>query len=447
MSPPLVSVLMPAYNHEAFVRPAVESVLAQTEGNLELIVIDDASTDGTWDIVQSVRDERMRCQRHPANRGAHATLNEALAQARGEYVAILDSDDVYRPARLERLMAESKVGGVRPGLVFSDLRFIDPAGQDIPDHPRARRFAELSSRCAELHPASWFFAGNPAISTSNFFFRRELADHVGRFAALRYTHDWDWALRATRYAAPAWVREPLLDYRVHASNTLSEHDARRHVHENSYVQAKALLALGSGRTASDDCTLGEEIVRALLRNESLHPVSLIAFLTTALAGSDEGHLASLATDTDGQWFLRHIGEALGLPESVFGSMERFVEAEKAIAAEAKMIEERGRAIEQMSSEIAHRDEAIAAQAAMNEERWRIIQSMSEEIATRDKCIAGQADLVEQRAAAMQQMGQEIFARDQRIGDLEGRASQLAALQAKPLVRAVLFAERMLRRRA
>jgi uncharacterized protein (DUF3084 family) len=116
-----------------------------------------------------------------------------------------------------------------------------------------------------------------------------------------------------------------------------------------------------------------------------------------------------------------------------------------------MIEERGRVIEQMSSEIAHRDEAIAAQAAMIEERWRIIQSMSEEIATRDKCIAGQAELVEQRAAAMQQMGQEIFARDQRIGDLEGRTSELggklAALEAKPLVRALLFAERTLRGRA
>jgi Glycosyl transferase family 2 len=455
MPPPFISVLMPAYNHEGFVRLAVESVLTQTHADLELIVIDDASTDGTWEVLQSCRDERMRCQRHDVNRGAHASLNEALAQARGEYVAILNSDDVYRPGRLERLLAESRADGAGHGLIFSDLGFIDPAGLSIPDHPRARDFADLSERCQTLDPAHWFFAGNPAVTTSNFFFRRELADRVGGFAALRYTHDWDWALRTTRYAPPVWVREPLLEYRVHPANTLSEIDTWRHVHENSYVQAKALLALASDPKADDPGVPGEEVIRALLGNESLHPVSLIAFLTTQLAGGAD---SALATDRDGEWFLRRIAGIAGLPETVFAAMPKLVESENIIAAQAAMIDQRGLSIETMSAEITHREEAIAAQAAMIEERWQIIQSMSEEIANRDKCIAGQAVLIDERGAAIAEMGQEIFARDQRVGELEAAAesvqgelatlrSELTALHRRFLVRATLLADKLLGRNA
>ncbi|MFZ3174895.1 MAG: glycosyltransferase family A protein, partial [Thiobacillus sp.] len=88
---PLVSVLMPAYKHAPYVRAAVESVLGQTYGNLELIAIDDASPDATWTVLQSFEDARLRRYRHDANQGAHATLNEALGMARGEFVAIINS--------------------------------------------------------------------------------------------------------------------------------------------------------------------------------------------------------------------------------------------------------------------------------------------------------------------------------------------------------------------
>jgi glycosyltransferase involved in cell wall biosynthesis len=76
------------------------SVLAQTLGDLELIVIDDASRDGTWDAIQSIRDPRLRAFRHKDNQGAHVTLNEGLGLASGDFLAILNSDDAFHPERL-----------------------------------------------------------------------------------------------------------------------------------------------------------------------------------------------------------------------------------------------------------------------------------------------------------------------------------------------------------
>ena len=83
---PLISVLIPAYNHARFVRAALDSVLQQSWRNLELIVIDDASPDATWQVLQKCTDPRVRLSRNERNLGSHGTLNAALQQARGEFV-------------------------------------------------------------------------------------------------------------------------------------------------------------------------------------------------------------------------------------------------------------------------------------------------------------------------------------------------------------------------
>ena len=110
MSPdgaPLVSAIIPAYNAEAFLATAIESALAQTYEPLEIIVVDDGSTDGTRDIVRTfMRREptRVSMHQHPAgqNRGTGSTRNLGVTVARGEYVAFLDADDRWYPTKLER---------------------------------------------------------------------------------------------------------------------------------------------------------------------------------------------------------------------------------------------------------------------------------------------------------------------------------------------------------
>lgn len=97
-----VSVLMPAYNAERTIATAIESVLSQTWSDLELVIVDDGSRDGTWSVIQSyaTRDSRVVALRHPSNRGAYPARNTALAAATGELVTVQDSDDWSHPQRL-----------------------------------------------------------------------------------------------------------------------------------------------------------------------------------------------------------------------------------------------------------------------------------------------------------------------------------------------------------
>lgn len=102
---PLVSVLIPTYNRAHFVGDAIRSALNQTLGNIEVVIADDGSTDATDALLASISDPRMRLIRHDKNRGIPAARNSALAEARGKYVAWLDSDDVARPNRLAEQVA------------------------------------------------------------------------------------------------------------------------------------------------------------------------------------------------------------------------------------------------------------------------------------------------------------------------------------------------------
>jgi glycosyltransferase involved in cell wall biosynthesis len=428
---PLVSVLMPAYNHASYIGAAVESVLAQSYANIELIVIDDASTDETWRVLQSFEDRRLRRSRHEVNRGAHVTLNEALALARGEFIAILNSDDVYHPERIARLVTHAAQRGSTDVLVFTDVSFIDAQGSDAPTHPRALDYRALCERCAALPPHLWLLAGNPVISTSNFFVSRALAEKVGAFAPLRYTHDWDWALRASLQRAPVWVREPLLSYRVHAANTLSEDDFWRHVHENSYIQAKALLSLGRamGETGAPG-EVAHAACLALLRNESFHPLALSLYLTCRLSDVTDSEMLAWSCAADGNWMLKGMAEAAAYPGALFRSIGNLAEREAEVETQRVLIEERLQVIRKMGEEIAKRDEAIAAQAALIEERWQTIQHMSDEIAHRDEAIAGQKALIETRWEVMQATERD-----------------LAALKADRLVRLALRVRRLARRMA
>src|SRR5690606_32227529 len=98
-SAPRVSVVMPVYDGARLVRQAIDSLLAQTYGDFELLVVDDGSRDGTAELVEQVRDPRVRLLRRPPG-GTSAALNAGLDEARGEYVARLDHDDLAAPTRL-----------------------------------------------------------------------------------------------------------------------------------------------------------------------------------------------------------------------------------------------------------------------------------------------------------------------------------------------------------
>jgi len=99
---PIVSVVLNCYNHERYIGEAIESVLAQTFRNFELILIDNGSTDGSRKVMQSFADRRIRLILHDRNESLSKRLNEGVAEARGEFVSILYSDDLFLPQKLER---------------------------------------------------------------------------------------------------------------------------------------------------------------------------------------------------------------------------------------------------------------------------------------------------------------------------------------------------------
>jgi hypothetical protein len=204
---PLVSVLMSVHNDARFVGEAVQSVLAQTLPDFELIVVDDASTDATAELLAEIGDPRLNVVRNPEQSGLAASLNRGLDVAQGRYVARLDSDDVSVPDRLER-QVERIEQEPRVAVVGSAVRDLDEHGaagtvHRSPVGPRAVRWLSLFS--------SPFF--HPSVLVD-----RERLDELG----LRYdtsffeSEDYDLWARLLQHAEGANVAEPLVLKRVHA---------------------------------------------------------------------------------------------------------------------------------------------------------------------------------------------------------------------------------------
>lgn len=129
MTDNLVSIIMPSYNTANFISESIRSVIAQTYTDWELIIVDDCSTDRTDEVVASFRDSRIRYFKNEKNSGAALTRNRALREARGEWIAFLDSDDLWEPEKLERQIAF--MNGHNYTLSFTGYEKIDEEGQPL----------------------------------------------------------------------------------------------------------------------------------------------------------------------------------------------------------------------------------------------------------------------------------------------------------------------------
>lgn len=126
---PEVSIIIPAYNTENYIAQAIQSALGQTLTNLEVIVVDDGSTDATVEVVKSFSDSRLKVFVNEQNLGVSGARNRALQEAQGEWIAILDSDDWYAPERLEKLVQIAITQNA--DIVIDDLNFIQ-SGENSP---------------------------------------------------------------------------------------------------------------------------------------------------------------------------------------------------------------------------------------------------------------------------------------------------------------------------
>ena len=220
---PTISVVIPLYNHEKYIRAAVDSVLQQALKPTEIIIVNDGSTDDSARIMADI------LHHHPEiifwsqpNLGAYQAINSGIQQATGDLIAILNSDDCYLPQRLQRcaqvLAASSDVAAVTTAINFMDAR-----GVKVKD-----RWYEKSKAYYEQEkdlPLS-LMNGNFFMTTSNIVVRRSVFQEVGYFAPLRYVHDLDFFLRLLVHGKRIHIiDEPLLLYRRHAKNTIVEEHA------------------------------------------------------------------------------------------------------------------------------------------------------------------------------------------------------------------------------
>lgn len=225
---PLVSVVVPAYCHERYILDCLKSIHAQIHPRIELIFIHDASTDNTFERASEIvsppfgdRFENVILERKDENAGAHDSLNRGIALSNGSHVAILNSDDLFHPARLERMLAALEAAG--SAFAFSAVEpLADEAVAGRADaFPEGLLLFGLRQRLAVANAPSMGFAllrSNIAVGTGNFLFTRELAKQVGPFLDLKYCHDWDFILQATLFTEPVFVDEPLYSYRLHPQN-------------------------------------------------------------------------------------------------------------------------------------------------------------------------------------------------------------------------------------
>lgn len=217
-STPKVSVIIPTHNRENLFRRALASILGQTFRDIEVIVVENACSDGTAQFLERLTDKRVQVIRLATFVGASAARNAGLKIAQAEFVAFHDDDDVWLPHKLEKQLERLEVSGPSAGLCLTGLIRINTA--NIECRYARRFFDELDfSTGVGLRDFS-------VIATPGWLARRKYIDAAGQFdEALPARNDWELALRLRDLCTFEFVDEPLfLQYHTHVT-TMRHNDA------------------------------------------------------------------------------------------------------------------------------------------------------------------------------------------------------------------------------
>ena len=204
-----ISVIIPNYNYARYLDQAIQSVLKQSYDNLELIVVNNGSTDNSLEILEKYEHE-IRLINQP-NLGQSGARNSGLSLSTGEFIAFLDADDFWEPTKLE---IQSTLMNSATQLVYCG---ISPF-KDLENERLQSVLPKYKGNCAnyfiDLPGASIVLSGE-----STALFSRDLLQNVGLFdTELNSTAGWDFFRRCSRYTNFDFVSEPLVNYRLHSSN-------------------------------------------------------------------------------------------------------------------------------------------------------------------------------------------------------------------------------------
>lgn len=213
---PRVSVCMPTWNRAPLLSQAIDSVLGQTMDDLELVVVDDGSTDDTAAVLGRVKDRRLRVATSPRREGIARTRNRCLAQARGSCIAWLDSDDLYEVDALETL-TRALDRHPTAGFVHGAYTLIDGEGSPLPCWPLPLGIDRIDTgrdTLSELVLANF-------ITTPTVLLRRDLLDRAGGFALAMGNNceDWELWLRCALHTDFAYTARAVTRVRLHAASS------------------------------------------------------------------------------------------------------------------------------------------------------------------------------------------------------------------------------------
>jgi glycosyltransferase involved in cell wall biosynthesis len=234
---PKVSICIPSFNHARFLAASIESALAQTFTDFEVVIVDDGSTDDSFQIAESYAARypaKVRVFTHPdhRNRGISETVNLGFRLSRGEYYSGLPSDDCLYPDKIEKQVAFLDE---RPefGWVYGYADYIDELGRQRPD---LGLFGEDITGAA--NPLSTLIQGN-VIPGMSVLARRSCVEKVGEHDPSLVYSDWEFWVRMLALYKAAFLDRPLVMYRVHTYNTSVGIDS--HVNLNRYLEVLTSL--------------------------------------------------------------------------------------------------------------------------------------------------------------------------------------------------------------
>jgi alpha-1,3-rhamnosyltransferase len=211
---PLVSVLMPAFNHEAYVEAAVRSVMRQTYPNVELVAIDDGSTDETPVILDRLSKELdFTFIRNEQNIGINATLDRAMEQSRGDYLSILASDDLILPGKIARQVEHAQAHGF--DAVYANGFLLSPEGRQVPINLEEARRHHASGTLLQL--AYCDDTKLPLLQSG--LFRREAMLALAPYRREFQSDDWVILIKLLERYRVSFLDERLFLYRQHAANS------------------------------------------------------------------------------------------------------------------------------------------------------------------------------------------------------------------------------------
>ncbi|GLS89611.1 hypothetical protein GCM10007916_06780 [Psychromonas marina] len=225
---PLVSVVIPSYNHQDYIAKSLESVFNQTYKNIEVIVIDDGSADNTLDVIKQFKQKYDFEYQTQSNMGVCRTLNKAISLSKGEYIALLASDDYWALDKIEKqvkLLNES----AGSEFCFTQAKEFD---DDKPDYSNIFPKKTLSGNVIN----KVFIRQH--VPAGSMMFSRPLYDELGGFDETLKEEDWDFVIRCAAKTSFSSVKEPLFYYRSHATNIMKTRGRKEIFRQKALILSK-----------------------------------------------------------------------------------------------------------------------------------------------------------------------------------------------------------------